>query len=78
MVMPWESNDRFIDRAVFTYRWCWRPRRCYKTRQWLFCTIALHGRTDNTDTNRRYVKERWYHRHEGLMLMLKKESNGIV
>jgi hypothetical protein len=85
--------DSFTNRAVFEYQRCWWPRRCYVTGRWLFGTVAVRGHIEETDIKlpRRldvlqsnvYLtpmldqEERWYHRDEGLMLMLKKESNGI-
>jgi hypothetical protein len=87
-----DQYDSFTNRAVFEYRRCWWPRRCYATGRWLFGTVAVRGYVEETDVKlpRRldvlqsnvYLtpmldQERWYHRNEGLMLMLKKESNGI-
>jgi hypothetical protein len=84
--------DSFANRAVFEYRRCWWPRRCYATGRWLFGTVAVRGYIEENDLKlpRRLdvlqsnvfltavmFQERWYHRNEGLMLMLKKESNGI-
>ena len=84
--------DSFANQAVFEYRRCWWPRRCYATGRWLFGTVAVRGHIEETDVKlpRRLdvlqsnvfltavmFQERWYHRNEGLMLMLKKESNGI-
>jgi hypothetical protein len=85
--------DSFANQAVFEYRRCWWPRRCYATGRWLFGTIAVRGYIEENDLKlprRRDVlqsndfltavmfQERWYHRNEGLMLMLKKESNGTL
>jgi hypothetical protein len=84
--------DSFANQAVFEYRRCWWPRRCYATGRWLFGTVAVRGYIEENDLKlpRRLdvlqsnvfltevmFQERWYHRDEGLMLMLKKESNGI-
>jgi len=86
--------DSFANQAVFEYRRCWWPRRCYATGRWLFGTVAVRGYIQENDLKlpRRldvlqsnvYLapmldqEERWYHRDEGLMLMLKKERNGIL
>jgi hypothetical protein len=87
-----DHYDSFANQAVFEYRRCWWPRRCYATGRWLFGTIAVRGYIEENDLKlpRRLdvlqsnvfltavmFQERWYHRNEGLMLMLKKESNGI-
>ena len=86
--------DSFANQAVFEYRRCWWPRRCYVTGRWLFGTVAVRGYIKETDIklpkrldvlqSNVYLatmldqEERWYHRNEGLMLMLKKERNGIL
>ncbi len=85
--------DSFANRAVFEYQRCWWPRRCYVTGRWLFGTVAVRGHIEENDLKlpRRLdvlqsnvfltavmFQERWYHRNEGLMLMLKKESNGTL
>jgi hypothetical protein len=93
-----EVYDSFANQAVFEYRRCWWPRRCYATGRWLFGTVAVRGYIEENDLklagSYKYPKrldvlqsnvfltavvfqERWYHKDEGLMLMLKKESNGI-
>jgi hypothetical protein len=90
--------DSFANQAVFEYRRCWWPRKCYATGRWLFGTVAVRGYIEENDLklagSYKYpkrldvlqsnvfltavmVQERWYHKDEGLMLMLKKESNGI-
>jgi hypothetical protein len=88
-----DQYDSFANQAVFEYRRCWWPRRCYATGRWLFGTIAVRGYIKENDLKlpRRLdvlqsnvfltavmFQERWYHRDEGLMLMLKKERNGIL
>ena len=92
-VMSNDVYDSFANQAVFEYRRCWWPRRCYATGRWLFGTIAVRGYIQENDLKlpRRLdvlqsnvfltavmFQERWYHRDEGLMLMLKKESNGTL
>lgn len=88
-----DQYDNFANRAVFEYHRCWWPRRCHATGRWLFGTVAVRGYVNNTNVklpqrldvpqSNVYLapgldqEERWYHRDEGLMLMLKKESNGI-
>ena len=88
-----DQYDNFANRAVFKYQRCWWPRRCHATGRWLFGTVAVRGYVNNTNVklpqrldvpqSNVYLapgldpEERWYHRDEGLMLMLKKESNGI-
>jgi hypothetical protein len=69
--------DSFMNRVVLSYHRSFWPRRCYVTGQWLFCTIAIRGRAIWTGPGTPVLEDRWYHRNEGLMLMLKKESNGI-
>ena len=91
--MSHDQYDSFANRAVFEYRRCWWPRRCYATGRWLFGTVAVRGYIEENDLKlpRRLdvlqsnvfltavmFQERWYHRNEGLMLMLKKESNGTL
>ena len=63
--------DHFLDRAVFEYHWCWWPRRCYTSGQWLFFTVAIRGRAIWTGPGDPVIEDYWYHRNEGLMLMLK-------
>ena len=88
-----DQYDSFANQAVFEYRRCWWPRRCYASGRWLFGTVAVRGYIKENDLKlpRRLdvlqsnvfltavmFQERWYHRDEGLMLMLKKESNGTL
>lgn len=88
-----DMYDSFANQAVFEYRRCWWPRKCYATGRWLFGTVAVRGyikendlklppRLDVLQSNVYLTavmfQERWYHRDEGLMLMLKKERNGTL
>ena len=78
MVMPWDTGyDSFMGRVILSYHIIFWPRRCYTSGQWLFFTIAMRGRAIWTGPGDPVIEDRWYHRHEGLMLMLKKENNEL-
>jgi hypothetical protein len=67
-----QTYDPFDDRAVFTLQYCIWPRRCYITGRWLFCTLAMHGRRTITGPGDPVYEDRWYHRDEHLIMLLKK------
>lgn len=66
------SYDPFNDRATFELMFCALPRRCYVTKRWLFMTIAMRGRRIITGPGEPVIEDRWYHRHEHLIMLLKK------
>ena len=65
-----QAYDPFADRAVFEYAHSWIPRRCYNTGRWLW-GIAVRGRRVITGPGEPVIEDRWYHRHEALIMMLK-------
>lgn len=70
-VQAGRDYDGFNDRATFTYATSFWPRRCYQTGRWIWGT-ALRGRAVWTGPGEPVIEDRWYHRHEGLIMMLKK------
>lgn len=66
-----QMYDYFNDRATFEYKYSWRPRRCYNTGQLVLGT-AVRGRRVITGPGEPVIEDRWYHRHEAIIMMLKK------
>jgi hypothetical protein len=65
-----QSYDPFDDRAVFEYKYSFIPRRCYTTGQWVW-GVAMRGRRIIGGPGDPVVEDRWYHRHEAIIKMLK-------
>jgi len=63
--------DGFMNRARFEYRYCLWPRRCYNTKRWIWLETTMRGRAIWTDPGEPVVEDRWYHRHEALIMMIK-------
>jgi hypothetical protein len=77
--MPMDTmNDPWHLRSEYTYRYCFWPRRCYNTGQWLWLTVALHGSAVWHGPGEPVVEPRWYHRDEGLIMMIKGVANGNI
>jgi hypothetical protein len=65
-----QAYDPFDDRAVFEYKYSFIPRRCYTTGQWVW-GVAMRGRRIIGGPGDPVVEDRWYHRHEAIIKMLK-------
>ena len=77
--MPMDTmNDPWHVRSEYTYRYCFWPRRCYNTGQWLWLTRVLHGSAVWHGPGEPVVEQRWYHRDEGLVMMIKGVANGNI
>jgi len=79
--MPMDSimyEDWFTDRATFEYQYCFWPKRCYNTGQWLWLETAVRGRRIITGPGEPVVEDRWYHPHEALVMMIKGVANGNI
>jgi hypothetical protein len=65
------DQDDFERRARFEYCWSLWPRRCYRTgrRVW---GMAVRAEAMWTGPGEPIVERRWLHRHEGVIMMLKK------
>lgn len=63
-------GDLFDKRVVFEYKTSFIPRRCYNTgrRVW---GVAVRGRSTWSGPGEPVVEERWYHRHEAVIIMIK-------
>jgi hypothetical protein len=66
-----ESYDPFNDRATFEYAWCWWPRQCHTTGRWIIGDYAIRGRRVITGPGDPVIEDRWYHRDEGLIMLIK-------
>jgi hypothetical protein len=66
-----QTYDPFDDRATFEYVYCVWPRRCYTTGQWLFMELAMRGRRVITGPGEPVIEDRWFHRNEAIIKMLK-------
>jgi hypothetical protein len=64
--------DPFDDYAQYELMFCWLPRRCYVTDQLLCCTLAMRGRRIITGPGEPVIEDRWYHRNEYLIMLLKR------
>ena len=80
MPIPFMSidYDGFNNRARFEYRYCFWPRRCHNTKQWLWLETAMRGRAVWTGPGDHLIEDRWYHQHEALAMMIKGVANGNV
>ena len=65
------EHDYFNSRATFNYVYCLRPRRCYTSKRWLFFEIAVRGRRVITGPGDPVIEDRWYHRNEAVIIMLR-------
>ena len=67
-----QEYDFFNKRAVFTYKYSIVPRRCYNTGSWIW-GLAIRGRRiiDGPAGEEPLIEDRWYHRHEAVIMMLK-------
>lgn len=65
-------HNAWYDRAHFSYKYSLWPRRCYNTRRWLWFTLAVRARAVWTGPGEPMVEDRWFHRNEGLLIMIKK------
>ena len=68
------DDTAFNERAWFGYRYCFWPRRCYKTGRWLWLETAMRGRAMWTGPGEPVFEDRWYDSEEALIMMLKKVS----
>lgn len=66
-----QMYDAFDDRATFDYRYSLVPRRCYESNQ-LVWGLAVRGRRIITGPGTPVIEDRWYHRNEAIIKMLKK------
>ena len=66
-----QMYDPFNDRAYFTYVFCAWPRKCYNTGRWIFMTTAMRGRRIITGPGEDVIEDRWYHRDEAIIMMIK-------
>jgi len=73
----WPDTPLFEQRARFSYAWSLWPRRCYRTgrRVW---GLAVKAEAVWTGPGDPVLERRWLHRHEGVILMLKRSANGTV
>jgi hypothetical protein len=80
MPIPFMSvnYDGFNERASFKYRYCVWPRRCYNTKQWIWLETAMRGRAVWTGPGDHLIEDRWYHRHEALVMMIKGVADGNI
>jgi len=71
------DQDDFERQARFEYRWSVWPRRCYRTRRWIWgpavCAEAVW-----TGPGDAIMERRWLHRDAHLIMMLKGTTHGTV
>jgi hypothetical protein len=88
MILGWQRTaDRafrilfdpldFEQRARFESRWSFCPRRCYRTGRWIWGP-AVRAEAMWTGPGEPITERRWLHRHEGLVMMLRRSHNGTV
>lgn len=70
-------NDYWTERARFEYKYCLWPRRCYKSKRLIWFTLAMRGRAVWTGPGEPAIEDRWYHRDEGLMIIIRKVSDEV-
>jgi len=64
------EDERFNSRAVFEYKTSFIPRRCYNSGRWIW-GVSMRGRMMITGPGDPLIIDRWYHRHEAVIMMLK-------
>lgn len=72
-----DSDEYFNSRADFHYKYSFVPRRCYNTQRWIW-GVAVRGRRVITGPGDSIIEDRWYHKHEAVIMMLKGLEHGIV
>jgi hypothetical protein len=65
-----QAYDPFDDRAVFKYKYSFIPRRCHTTNRWIW-GLSMRGRRVITGPGDPLIQDRWYHRDEAIIKMLK-------
>jgi hypothetical protein len=65
-----QSYDPFNDRARFEYKYSIIPRRCYTTNRWIW-GLSMRGRRIIMGPGDPVIMDRWYHRNEAIIKMLK-------
>ena len=73
----WPGVTDFEQRAQLSYGWSMWPRRCYRTSRWIWGP-AVRAEAVWTGPGEPIVERRWLHRDEGLIMMLKRNTNGTV
>lgn len=66
-----DSYDYFNDRAYFKYARTWLPKRCYITNKLIWGKHVMGVRII-TGPGDPVIETRWYHKDEGLLLLLRK------
>ena len=69
-----QAQDAWLDRATYKYKYCFWPRRCYKTGRWLWLETAVRGRAIWTGPGEPAIDDRWFDSNEALIMMIKKVS----
>lgn len=88
MILGWQRTaDRavrilfdpldFEQRAQLQYRWSLWPRRCYRSQRRIW-GLAVCAEAIWTGPGEPVIERRWLHRHEGLIMMLKRSADGLV
>jgi len=72
IVMPDNySEERFLERAFTSLKWCLWPRRCHVSGKWLWLTLAYRAQYVIRGPGDAAVWTRWYGRKEMIVLKLK-------
>jgi hypothetical protein len=71
------DQSDFERRASFEYRWSVWPRRCYRSQRRIWGR-AVRAEAVWTGPGEPIVEQRWLHRDEGLILLIKRSANGTV
>lgn len=66
-----QAYDYFNDCASFEYKYSFLPRRCYNTGRWVW-GLGMRGRRIITGPGEPVIEDRWYHRHEAIIMMLQR------
>ena len=72
-----QAYDHFDDWAVFEYKYSIIPRKCYITNQWIW-GLSMRGRRIITGPGDPVIEDRWYHRNEAIIKMLKRIRYGNI
>ena len=68
------DESYFLRRATIDLQWSWLPRRCYVSKKWLFFCLAYRATRIITRPGEPVIKDRWYSKPEGIMQLIKVNS----
>lgn len=77
MLMYSPDDGYFLKRARFEHCISWWPRRCSNSHRWIW-GYAVRGRMIIFGPGEPVAEDRWYHRHEAAIILLKGGLHGTA